>query len=83
MPLLEAEKARQLKTLDDDILSKIKSLPESIQKAIGNTFIDARFKSFGMMSDNIVLLKDAQELPSTNDVMMELLNNYTKSKCAI
>jgi hypothetical protein len=52
--LLEAERENQLKALDDEINNKISTLPDEIQAGLGNTFIDARYKSLSLLNEEIV-----------------------------
>jgi hypothetical protein len=70
---LEAEKADQLKALDEDILKKIKTIPKKKRAHLMNLYTEARFKSFGLLQDEIVRLDDAKAHTGTMSIMKGLL----------
>jgi hypothetical protein len=46
----------QLKQLDEDLTKKLAALPDTLQKQLGDTFVDAKDKSLGDLKDQIVKL---------------------------
>jgi hypothetical protein len=69
--------------LDDDVMKKIYAVPNVYNNTLMTVFADSRFKSFGVLTDHIVPLTNAEDQKESISIMQGLLTNYSTAKLDI